>query len=261
MTALDLPPETGVLLAAHGTRNEQGLRECGQLAERVAAELPAGRFELAYLELAAPELQVGIERLAQQGVRRLLVAPLLLFAAGHAKRDIPQAVAQAAEPHGMQFEMAPHLGCHPAMLALSARRYEEALAGRDSVPAAETTLVMVGRGSRDDSATAEMQAFTRQRTERTPVGRAETAFLAMAEPRLAATLQRLAQESPRRVVVQPHLLFTGDLLGGCQRQVEAMADAAPHIEWIVAGHLEPDALLAEAVLARIATALELPTFA
>ena len=64
-------------------------------------------------------------------------------------------------------------------------------------------------------------------------------------------------------MVQPHLLFTGDLLlGGCQRQVErhGRRGSAHRVDSSLAIS-SPIALLAEAVLARIAAALELPTFA
>lgn len=260
------PPDAGVLLVGHGTRNEQGRRECQRCAALLAERLPQTRIELAFLELAEPTIAEGVRRLAARGARRLLVAPLLLFAAGHAKRDIPREVAAAAARHDLTFDVAGHLGCHPKLLELSARRFREALAGRTPRSAEETALVMVGRGSLDDSAIGEMKKFTELRCRLTPVGRAFTAFLAMAEPRLVQVLaeaesQRDAYEPLakipikrmpiKRMVVQPHLLFTGDLLAECRRLVAQAAESSPALEWIVAGHLEPDPLLVDAFLERI----------
>ena len=256
----DNSAEGGILVAAHGTRNEQGLAECRQCTALLTERLPGVPIELAYLELAQPAIAQGIERLARAGVRRLLVAPLLLFAAGHAKRDIPREVAAAAAEHGMQFEQAAHLGCHPALLELSATRFREALRELPPVPPEETLAILVGRGSLDETAIAEMHQFSRLRHELTPCRQLETAFLAMAEPRLEHALAAVAKRAAardaaepaiRRVVVQPHLLFSGDLLTKCRQLVEQAAAQSPELEWIVAGHLEPAPHLLDAIVGRL----------
>ena len=51
----------------------------------------------------------------------------------------------------------------------------------------------VGRGSRDAAATAEMDRFVTARLALTPVGRADVAFLAMAEPHM----EEVVSKSPR----------------------------------------------------------------
>ena len=187
--------------------------------------------------------------MAQRGARQIRVVPLLLFAAGHAKRDIPSAVAEAAGTFpGLTIREAPHFGCHEKILELSAERYREALAGHDAVPADQTLLVMVGRGSSDDDATAEMLRFAELRRRRTPVAGVETCFLAVARPTLAEALAKAARSDNRRVVVQPHLLFRGELVDEVGRRALAYAarDAGRH--WVIAPHLGPAPLLAEAVL-------------
>ena len=87
--------------------------------------------------------------------------PLVLFSAGHAKRDIPAALAQAiARNPGVDIELCPPLGCHPAILELVAststagRRLS---AGARTVSPDETLLILVGRGSSDAEAIAEMR--------------------------------------------------------------------------------------------------------
>src|SRR4051812_42479918 len=80
-----------------------------------------------YLELAEPSIAQGIEQLIARGVRQVVVLPLLLFAAGHAKEDVPTAVhaCQGNYP-GVEFTFASHLGCHERLLQLSAQRFGEA---------------------------------------------------------------------------------------------------------------------------------------
>src|SRR5438105_3545533 len=118
----------GLLLICHGTRDPAGIAEFLALAERVRGAAGPRPVEACFLELAEPTIDGGIARLAERGVRRITIVPLLLFAAGHAKRDIPRAVAAAVERFpGMETRPTLPLGCHERLLALSARRYAEAI--------------------------------------------------------------------------------------------------------------------------------------
>jgi len=257
--------EHGLLLVGHGTRDVEGQNEFIQTACSVAGLLGRMAVEPCFLELAEPTIDVAIERLAAQGIRRLSVMPLLLFAAGHAKRDIPQAVGHAIrkirlidrlEPHAERpFAQLPPLGCHAKLLELSSLRFAEAVANRPAVAPEDTALVMVGRGSRDEDATAEMFSFARQRGERSPVDPVETCFVAMAEPPLGDCLERMAASDFRRVVIQPHLLFGGQLLARISDIVVQFARRHPDTEWVVARHLGPHALLDAAIVDVVTTEL------
>lgn len=242
---------TGLLIVGHGTRSERGLaefRDTVELVQRMAAPTPV---VACFLELAEPTIEQGIALLAAQGVERIVVMPLLLFAAGHAKQDIPEAVCAAAalHPH-MEFAMAAHLGCHERLLRLSEQRFFAAAAGREEVSPVDTLWLMVGRGSRDESALAEMRQFVDLRLRRTPVGQVRVAYLAMAEPTLSSALKEIAELRYQRVVVQPHLLFHGELLETVSAEVAQMAARWPQQQWLVAPHCGVADLLAEAILER-----------
>ena len=235
-----LNADDGLLLVGHGTRDPIGVAEFLETAADVAALVDPRPVEPCFLELNSPTIDVAVARLARRGVRRLTVMPLLLFAADHAKQDIPAAVAAAMANHApMSIAQAPVLGCHPALVRLSALRCAETIAAAGRVPAESTLLLLVGRGSHDPSATAEMFRFAELRAEQEPVGRVETCFFAMAEPSFADILSRTATFDVRRVVVQPHLLFHGQLLAEIQRQVASMAAAHGDRQWLVSRHLGP----------------------
>lgn len=249
-------PRTGLLIVGHGTRSERGRAEFTELAHLVAGLTRQTPVAACYLELAEPTIAGGIAELAALGVQRIVVLPLLLFAAGHAKEDIPAAVSAVARqfPH-IDFTFAAHLGCHERLLRLSGERFEAAYAGHEEVAAQDTVWLMVGRGNRDASAQAEMQQFVEHRLRLTPVGHVRVAYLAMAEPALATVLPEIAELRYRRVVVQPHLLFHGELSTTVESEVARMAALWPRQQWLVASYLGVADLLAEAVHERFLAAV------
>ena len=225
-------------------------RSSTHLPRRWRAVVRSGLSKPVFWNLPNRTSKAGLNRLIQRGLRqRLTVAPLLLFAAGHAKHDIPEAVARAAENYpGLCIRQSAALACHPALVELSARRYREAVDGRPRAADSDTLLVMVGRGSRDPEANSEMARFARLRWEANPVGWLETCYTAMTEPSLERTLEMAARLPFARVVIQPHLLFYGELLARIGRTARDFARHCPEKDWLLTAHLGPDLLLAEAVV-------------
>ena len=245
------PRTCGVLLIGHGTRDQSGLDEFAQTAEFVAKLLPDVQVESAFLELATPDIATGIERLVAWGVRRIVVSPVLLFAAGHAKRDIPGAlqVASAKFPE-VVFSHTEPLGCHAKLLQLSEQRFRETISS-DDFTLASTTLLIVGRGSLDDDATSDMHRYASLLAGRLGVGQYRVAFMAMAQPSLPTVLDDIVCAANGPILVQPHLLFQGDLLRSLQEQVHRIARQQKNRQWRLVGHLGPAVPVAE-ILAELA---------
>ncbi len=157
-----LPSDAGLLLVGHGTRHAAGAEEFLSIVRQVASLENRRPVEPCFLEFAQPSIAAGFARLVERGAASVVVVPVILFAAGHIRQDIPREVTAAAAEHaGVAVTQAAHLGCHPALVQLSTRRYDEAIASAPPVAAAETVLVMVGRGSHDPQATGEMLRFAR----------------------------------------------------------------------------------------------------
>jgi len=239
------PP--ALLLVGHGTRNLDGQREFNEVARKVTLALPGTLVVSCCLELAEPTIAQGVQELARLGTRHFVVVPVLLFAGGHARHDIPTAVAQAAFPFPeMTFVQAGHLGCQEPMVALSVRRFQEARRvfatdqGGDEAcpPALESTFVaLIGRGGTDADAREEMRQFVALRMRSTPAAGLGVGFMAGDGPTLAETLDTAEQSGLRRIVVQPHLLFQGRLVGEVRRQTADRAQRRPDLEWHLAEHL------------------------
>lgn len=270
MESWGTPTKPGVLLVGHGTRDPEGAAEFLATARQIAGVRPEVAVEPCFLELAEPDICAGVSRLVDRGVEQLVVMPMLLFAAGHAKRDVPDAIASALQrwPQAT-WRQAAHLGCHAAIVRRSAEQFRDALVGRPFVPRERTALILVGRGSHDHSAIQEMHEFASIIPQTSQVGQFHVCFVAMANPTLEETLQHVAdslcqqleelrsnsaelsQEVNFRMVVQPHLLFRGLLLDGIREAVARWAAKWPGSEWLICNHLGPNLSLVEAVWERI----------
>lgn len=261
-TGQPLPASAGLLLVGHGTRDPQGQAEFLALAATLERALAPRPVVACFLELVQPAIADGVRMLLAAGATQIVVAPVLLFAAGHARRDIPAAVVAALRGvRGVTWHQTPAFGCHELLLALAARRASEALerhsqqdltAGATEHRDDSAMLVLVGRGSLDRRATAEMIRFGELLSRHAHLASARVdqlrvAFVAMADPPLPAVLAAATTGPWRRVVVQPHLLFQGELLLAIGRAAQDAARAAPHQRWVVAQHLGPDPVVARLV--------------
>lgn len=250
-----------VLLVGHGTRNPTGHGQFLRLASLTRAALGPLPLSVAFIELQQPTIEAALSKLASQGHTRILLSPALLFAAGHAKRDIPAAIARARGLHPqLEVVIAEPLGLHPQLLELAARRFQ----GAKTTPGrVHPALVLVGRGSSDPEAIEHCREFAVELGKQFAAPSIFTGFLAIAQPQLDEALNQAASSGREQIVVQPHLLFAGEMLESTLIAVERARELHPRIAWHSASHLGADLLdsdsiagplLVAALLARIEAA-------
>jgi len=241
--------ERGILVVGHGTRALKGMAACAETVQQIRAAVPHRLLELSFLEFARPTIAEGIDELAAKGVRSIVLVPLMLLTGRHVRHDIPDAVATAVRGHrDLNIVQTEHLGCSPKMVELSHKRFLQSLHGRPAVAASQTVLVLVGRGSREDETVTELQQFAEIRRHLGDVDRIEVCFAAMATPRLEDVLSRVAEDSTRRIVIQPHLLFPGYLSARMANTVANHARNNASVDWVITDPLGPDRLLTESVV-------------
>jgi sirohydrochlorin cobaltochelatase len=243
---------TGVLVVGHGTADPVGAEETRAVARQAGALLPEIPVELGFLEVIGPSIADAMRELAGRGCRQVVVAPLLLLTAGHARRDVPEAVVDAAGQHGIVVVQAAALGCHPDMVALSQQRRREALGEKSAMPAEETIVVMLGRGSSAPDGVAQFREWTvASLTDDHAVHPDfEIGFAAAARPTLDEALEAAAARRPRRVVVQPHLLFRGHVEQQVTAAVSRWQAKCPEIDWVPVARLGADRHVAAALVSR-----------
>lgn len=240
-----------ILFVGHGTRNGTGQRQFLRLAEHIRAVLtiPLG---VAYIEIQSPSVAEALVEMYRQGLKKIKLAPALLFAAGHAKQDIPAAVAEAkSHCADLQVSIAEPLGCHPKILDLAAQRVQNSLSSTPrnvwsegpALPdhlSAEFALVVIGRGSSDPSAIEHCQEFASRLAALLKIETVHTGFIAIAQPTLPAALEQAAAAGARTVAVFPHLLFSGEMLDTTAAAVARAREKSPHIDWRLSDCLGAD---------------------
>ena len=244
----------GILLVGHGTRDPNGTTEFFQLAKVLGERLAPLPVEGCLLEFQHPTIPEAWNTLVEKGCQHIRVAPLLLFAAGHARSDIPDAVAKsaAATPDVSYSQSGPLSRSAPIIDLLCNRIQQCATRERwnwhDEQQRQATSLVMVGRGSYDPCAKADMRILSEIVAQRCQMQHHDTGFYAMAEPRLPEVLDRAAvQPGVKRVLVQPHLLFQGRLFDAVKNQVNDAAKRHPAIAFAMGDYLGPVPEVAEAL--------------
>lgn len=242
-----------VLILGHGSRREAANAQFEALVARFRARRPELDVAHAYIELASPLLADGLATLARRS-ERVTVLPLFLFAAGHVKRDVPEAVEEARRRFpGVRFEVAAELGVDPVMVSIALDRAGAAvpLGGPE---AARTVLLTIGRGSLDSDANGNFYKVSRIVAEQGGFARPELCFIAVVDPLLPDALERVALSSPERLLILPYFLFEGLLIEQIRAEVAGFAARHPGIDVKLAGFLGPDERLCDVLDSRLAAA-------
>ena len=243
----------GVMLCGHGSRDEGAVAEFAALAERLRERLPDHPVEYGYLEFARPIIGQGLDRLRAQAVTRALAVPGMLFAAGHAKNDIPSVLNTYMADHpGFRIDYGKDLGLDAKMLRAAASRIEEAaVQAKGDVRTEETLLLVVGRGASDPDANSNVSKLTRLLWEGFGFGWAETAYSGVTFPLVSPALDHAAKLGYRRIMVFPYFLFTGILVQRIYAAVDQAARHYPGIEFIKASYLNDHPLVIDTFIERV----------
>ncbi|WP_455360990.1 sirohydrochlorin chelatase [Streptomyces sp. SYSU K21746] len=248
MTTPHPTPPPALLVAGHGTRDEAGAEAFRDFVRELGRRNPELPVAGGFIELSPPPLGEAVTELVQQGVRRFAAVPLMLVSAGHAKGDIPAALAREKERHpGISYSYGRPLGPHPALLSVLERRIDEVIGETDR---SDVTVLLVGRGSTDPDANAEVHKAARLLWEGRGYAGVETAFVSLAAPDVPSGLDRCVKLGAGRVVVLPYFLFTGILPDRVRSQTADWAAAHPGTEVLSADVIGPTEELLGLVMER-----------
>ncbi len=118
---------SGIVVFAHGSRIESANQAVRAVAAELARASGFADVEAAFLELGIPDLDGAVTRLAEKGLRRVVVIPYFLTLGLHLERDLPRLVQECALKHkDLEIVMTPPLDGHPGLVAVLADRAREA---------------------------------------------------------------------------------------------------------------------------------------
>ncbi len=234
--------KTGVMICGHGSRSKSAVDEFKVLAEKLPAYLPdEWEIDYGYLEFANPVIRDGLDRLREAGCDRILAVPGMLFAAMHAKNDIPTVLNTYAAKHGMQISYGRELGVDPKMIAAAGARIQEAVdranTKHGAVSLHETCLVVIGRGASDPDANGNVAKIARMLQEGMGFGWCEVGYSGVTFPLVEPCLQHVAKLGYKRAIVFPYFLFSGILIDRIYGFTDQVAAEHPHMQFIKAGYL------------------------
>ncbi|MHA1522898.1 MAG: sirohydrochlorin chelatase [Alphaproteobacteria bacterium] len=252
LAALVGDKKSGVMICGHGSRDQMAVAQFAGLAQVFSKRLADIPVEYGYLEFATPIIRTGLDRLRERGITNILAVPGMLFAAGHAKNDIPSVLNTygAAHPE-ITIRYGRELGIDPRMTRAAGARISQALAGQAEVPVSETLLLVVGRGASDPDANSNVAKVMRMLWEGLGFGWGETAYSGVTFPLVAPALERAVKLGFKRIVVFPYFLFTGILVDRIYAATDQVAAANPTIEFIKAPYLGDHELVIDTFIDRL----------
>ncbi|WP_320675486.1 sirohydrochlorin chelatase [Prochlorococcus sp. MIT 1341] len=225
------------MICGHGSRNRIAVDEFSQLVDAIRLRIPKIPVQYGYLEFARPIIREGLDKLREKSVKRVLAIPAMLFAATHAKNDIPSVLNTYSSDTGLRIDYGRELGVDRLMIEAAGERIKEAIALAPEIPFAETMLVVVGRGSSDPDANSNVAKVTRMLIEAFGFGWGETFYSGVTFPLVEPGLRKAVKLGFKRIIVLPYFLFSGVLVSRIRQQTANVANENSNVEFLSAGYL------------------------
>ncbi len=231
----------GIMVCGHGSRSQAAVDEFAGLIAQLRPHFPDWPVAHGYLEFANPVIRDGLDALRAQGVTRVLAVPGMLFAAGHAKNDIPSVLNTYQAETGLRIDYGRDLAIDARMIQAAAARIQAAIDAADAahgaVPNHDTCLVVIGRGASDPDANSNVAKIARMLWEGFGFGWTEVGYSGVTFPLVEPCLEHVTRLGYRRVIVFPYFLFTGILIDRIYGFTDEVAARHPDIHFVKAGYL------------------------
>lgn len=247
-----LPEDYAICIAGHGSRDKEGIQEFLVLSSKFKEREPGRIVECGFLEFANPTIDEAISKCIQDGINNIVVIPVVLMAAGHAKNDIPGKVLAVAQKFPtLNIQYGRPLDIHPKVLEVCSSRIESAEnASKLAINRSDTLLMTVGHGSSDPDANSNIAKISRMLWEEMEFGWAETSFIGVTQPLLPEALEKVVKLGFKRIIIFPFFLFTGVLVKRIFFVANDFQEKFPEIEVLKAPYLNYDDLIVDVFMER-----------
>ncbi len=241
--------DIGVIICGHGSRNKLAVKEFADLVQSIRSRLPDIPVEYGYLEFARPILVDALDKLREKGVTRIIAIPAMLFAAGHSKNDIPSVLNKYSLKYGITINYGLELGINNLMIMAAADKIKNILGDHDDNT--NSLLVVIGRGSSDPDANANVVKITRLLVEAFGFGWGETLYSGVTFPLVEPGLRKIISLGYKRIILLPYFLFSGVLVSRVKRHIQLISEENPNIKFLTAEYLGNQSYIVDNFIDRI----------
>ena len=226
------------LLIGHGSRDQESNEEFLTLVSDLRRKRTGQQIDAAFVELAEPNMKTVLESYGDPLPKKVWILPLLFFAAGHSKTEIPEVIREARlrSPH-VEFHYGSPLGIHPILLDIVHERVAQEEKNTAALPKEKTAILLIGRGSSDPDANGDLFKVSRLFWEQHRYGSVETCFIGVTQPDLPGGIKRCVQLGARRIIAIPYFIFTGVLIKRIQGIVSDHQKIYPEVEILMGDYL------------------------
>lgn len=245
-----------ILLVGHGSRDPEGNAEFLRFAEAVRVASNDKIVEPCFIEFAEPLVQEGIARCVIQGARRIIMLPVILFAASHVKVDLPYELDIAREKYpDVKFYYGRPFGINTLILEILDEVIGKAESSSLPCDQSNTAVLIVGRGSSDPDANGDLYKMARLFWEVRGFKYVEVCFIGVTFPDFYEGIHRCISLGARRVIILPYFLFTGILVKRIQQKVLEVKSIYSEVEFLMCDHLGVHPNLVKLIMEKVDEAI------
>ena len=241
-----------ILYICHGSRVKEASEQAVSFVKQVMKKVEVPIQEMAFLELSEPTISQSFARCVEQGATKIVVIPILLLTAAHAKKDIPEEIQyQQSRYPNIKVKMGSPIGVNDEMVDLLIEKICET-----EIPVhKEATVLLVGRGSSDPDVKRDLSIIGEKLKHKSKIDTVEICFLAAAKPSLQEGLLSVKSSRTKQVFIIPYLFFTGVLMKKIQASIEKISDSHGP-EWILCSYLGYHPIIENIICEQVETLLK-----
>ncbi len=237
------------ILVGHGSLRKASGAAMIRLAALLRRE---GTFQIAtagFLNFSRPTFMDAVARSVHKGATEIFVQPYFLISGYYVKTGVPKLIAEAkaAFPE-VTFHLARAFDDHPALVALTRKRAEEAAPDADA-------LLLMAHGSPLESANAPIVGVAE--ALKVHYAHVQLGFMELNAPTIAEAAALLVERGAKRVVAAPYFLQLGEhVAADLPDEIDNARAQHPEVRFSLADYLSYDALLLEVIQDRLAALRE-----
>lgn len=244
---------TAAIVVGHGSLHSDSGKSMMCIATRLREQAITPVVEAGFLNYNQPTLADAVAKSSAQGATHFVIQPYFLIDGQYATRELPalvRTIAAQRAPHS--FVIAETLGYHTALVQLAQKRIQAV----DPQVAPASALLVVAHGTPLESANEPIYRVAQKLGSNLGYATALVAFLDCNQPTIADAIQQLVDAGYRRIIIQPYFLHFGrHVRSDLPAHFVRAQQTYPAVTFMVAHHLDYDALLVNVTAERILASL------